>query len=77
MSESATLEPPEDRWEPWPPNVVALDGPSRIYDDNPPTDAPRPVGFTPPPRPEEVTDMEPLTASCPACGTTFAVGGAR
>lgn len=37
---------PEDRWEPWPVEVIPMPGPERVYDDKPTTDQPRPVGFT-------------------------------
>lgn len=37
---------PEDRWEPWPVEVIPIGGPDRIYDQKPTTDRPRPVGFT-------------------------------
>ena len=40
--------PPEDRWEPWPTHTTLTGGPERIYDNNPTTDTPRPVGFKPP-----------------------------
>ena len=37
---------PEDRWEPWQtPDIHVLDGPDRIYDDDPKPNDTRRVGF--------------------------------
>ena len=50
---------PEDRWEPYPPDVILTGGPDRIYDDDPKPDTHRPVGFAP--------TRHPATCICPTC----------